>query len=138
MTTLTTTRMLLAMVAVKVVMMTVMILVVVTRRMTMTTTKYGLRDRGHELFYRLISRKKNRSRLPSTNGGSKWALFGAGPKGCEQSGVSLPGYWKGIGDRFEGVLVGYWWVLEGIGGYWSRTARDHQKCGIAGNIGNYK
>ena len=50
MTTLTTTRMLLAMVAVKVVMMTVMILVVVTRRMTMTTTKYGPRDRGHEFF----------------------------------------------------------------------------------------
>ena len=58
---------------------------------------------------------KNRSRLPSTNGGSRWALFGAGPKGCEQSGVSLPGYWKGIGDRFEGVLGG---VLVGIGGYW--------------------
>ena len=29
--------------------------------------------------------------------------------------MSLPGHWKGIGDRFEGVLVGYWWVLEGIG-----------------------
>ena len=38
--------------------------------------------------------------------------------------MSLPGYWKGIGDRFEGVLVGYWWVLEGIGGYWRRAARD--------------
>ena len=50
MTTLTTTRMLLAMVAVKVVMMTVLILVVVTRRMTMATTKYGPRDRGHDVF----------------------------------------------------------------------------------------
>ena len=29
--------------------------------------------------------------------------------------MPLPGYWKGIGDRFGGVLVGYWWVLVGIG-----------------------
>ena len=55
---LTATRMLVAMVVVMVVMMTVMIMIVMMRRMTMTMTKYGLRDRGHELFYRLISRKK--------------------------------------------------------------------------------
>ena len=78
MTTLTTTRMLLAMVAVKVVMMTVMILVVVTRRMTMTTTKYGPRDRGHEFVYRLISRKNNRSRLPTTNRGPGVSFLGRG------------------------------------------------------------
>ena len=135
--TLTTTRMLVAMVVVKVVMLTVMILMVMTRRMTMTTTKYGLRNRGHEFLYRLISRKKNRSRLPTTNRGSRWVLFGAAPKGCGQSGVPLPGYWKGIGDRFGGVLVGYWWVLVGIGGYWRRAARDGRKCGIGANIGNY-
>ena len=109
---LTTTRMLVVMVVVKVVMMTVM-----TRRMT-TTTKYGLRDRGHELFLPTDQSEKNRSRLPATNGGSTWAMFGAGPKWCEQYGVSLPGYWKGIGDRFEGVLVGIgeYWRVSGTNG----------------------
>ena len=51
--------------------------------------------------------------------------------------MSLPGYWKGIGDRFEGVLVGYWWVFVGIGGYWRQAADVRQKCGIGGNIANY-
>ena len=93
---LTTTRMLLAMVVVKVVMLTVMILMVMTRRMTKTTTKYGLRDRGHELFYRLISRKKIEvvfQRKTGVQVGPVWGLA---------EGL------RTIRGVFARVLEGYW------------------------------
>ena len=134
---LTATRMLVAMVVVMVVMMTVMIMIVMMRRMTMTMTKYGLRDRGHELFYRLISRKKNRSRLPTKDGGPGGPCLGPGRRVADNPGCLCRGIGRVLVTVLKGVLVGYWWVLVGIGGYRNRTAGDRQQCGIGGGVGHY-
>ncbi len=43
----------------------------------------------------------------------------------------FPGYWKGIGKVFEGVLAGYWWVLRGIGTLLRRRASvDGGRAGV--------
>ena len=75
------------------------------------TTKYGLRDRGHELFYRLISRKKIEVVLHRQTGGPGGPCLGPGRRVASNPGC----LYRGIGRVLVTVLKGYWW---GIGGYW--------------------
>ena len=85
-----------ALVVVIVMMVPVMIMVVMMKKMTMTTTKYGLRDRGHELFYRLISRKKIKVVFQRKRG------VQVGPFWGRTEGL------RAMRGVFAGALEGYW------------------------------